>query len=166
MIIMSIRLIKINRQCNTCNINESRQWYYDKWGRTGWVCSNCYVSITNREKRPIYSTRNCNICSITKTMRWHRDKWGMVGWVCHSCYNSIVDREKRKFGKTIITRNRPKGLIYNVKHKKKWCGYGGHFTVPDPVTYRCKEHGFKVRKYARATNCTGRQRRRDTVARY
>ena len=59
-------------------------------------------------------------------------------------------------------------ILEGLEHydKKKWCGYGGHFTVPDPVTNRCKEHGFKVRKYARATNCTGRQKRRDTVARY
>lgn len=50
--------------------------------------------------------------------------------------------------------------------KKRWCGYGGHFTVPDAVTNRCKEHGYKVRKFGRATKCKGRINRVNNLPRY
>ena len=58
--------------------------------------------------------KTCNICSTEQTLLWHKDKWGKIGWVCHNCYNSIVYREEREFSKEKkITRNRPRGLIYN-----------------------------------------------------
>lgn len=78
------RILEIEKKCNICKNNDT----YD---------SN---SITNPDKL------------------WHRDrKWGkgIMGWICRKCYNSIYNRETRPFlnkGEK-ITRNRPKGLVYN-----------------------------------------------------
>lgn len=71
-------------------------------------------------RRIIEPNKICNSCRSKHSIVWHKDrKWGdrMIGWLCHNCYNAIVYREMRPFltYNEKISRNRPKGLVYNKK---------------------------------------------------
>lgn len=110
--------LQIDKKCNTCKIKETFKWHWDRWGRIGLVCHNCYNSILMREKKPIIR-KKCNTCGADETsVYWHRDKWGLEGHVCHTCYNSIRHRERRTFD-TKIKRNRPLGLVYKKRQQRK-----------------------------------------------
>jgi hypothetical protein len=48
----------INKKCNTCKITETKvTWHNDRWNRIGWVCHNCFSTITRREERGFRGTK-------------------------------------------------------------------------------------------------------------
>lgn len=113
--------------------------------------------------RPVFITappRKCNQCKKKETTKWYMDKTKGIGFLCNSCYRYNYFKKK---GELLNKKKRDKRKLVKQHDNEKYCGRCGIFTVPDPVTNRCKNCNLKVRDKVRSSR---RKKKLEMVARY